>query len=502
MGSDDDIADTVASADAKAPATLERGTPVGEYEIHEKIGEGGFGAVYRAVHPVIGKDAAVKVLSPEFSAKPEMVSRFLAEARAANKIRHSGIIDIFNFGQLGDGRHYFVMELLDGVALDNFIEQKGALEPALAMSILHAVARALDAAHRQEIVHRDLKPGNIYLTFDEDGRVKPKLLDFGIAKLLGDAGAISQHRTRSGVPVGTPHYMAPEQCLGEDVDERVDIYAFGICCFECLTGEPPFAGKSFLELMNKQTTAPRPAVSERNGKLPPELDEPIQRMMAIEKSERPETVGQAYQLLEEAAVAAGLELSGTQDLTSSRAGSRRAPSLSSSRTPSHTLEVTGGGTRQSRLLLVGGVAVVAVGAYLASGSLSPADTAPPATPTATATPSAAPATATPAATTSAPPEPTTTPPPAPSTFELEVEVTPAAAKAQFFRVEEAEKTPLAVTDTSITLEGAEGVTVKLLVTAPGYRDAEREVTLGEDAELSVSLEAKVVPINPQLENPF
>src|SRR5262249_29514066 len=158
------------------------------------LGEGGFGAVYKAVHPLIGKTAAVKILNRQYSSNPQMVSRFIAEARAVNQIRHKNIIDIFSFGVLADGRQYFVMELLEGMPFDRYIDTHGRLAPEVALPILRQVARALDAAHAQQIVHRDLKPENIYLTFDEDGGVHPKLLDFGIAKLTTDASG--GHKTR------------------------------------------------------------------------------------------------------------------------------------------------------------------------------------------------------------------------------------------------------------------------------------------------------------------
>src|SRR5262249_42907069 len=185
---------------------------VGEYRTESKLGEGGFGGVYNAVHPLIGKSAAIKVLSRQFSSNPQMVSRFIAEARAVNQIRHRNIIDIFSFGQLADGRQYYVMELLDGVPFDRYLAEHKRLTLTQAAPILRGVARALDAAHGKGILHRDLKPENVYLVFDEDGGVEAKLLDFGLVKLLGDPSG--SHRTKTGTPMGTPYYMSPEQCRG------------------------------------------------------------------------------------------------------------------------------------------------------------------------------------------------------------------------------------------------------------------------------------------------
>ena len=177
------------------------GEMVGEYRIVSKLGEGGFGTVYRGEHPVIGKAVAIKVLSRQLSSSPEMVSRFIAEARAANQVRSRHIIDIFAFGALPDGRQYFVMELLDGKTLEDHLRERGRLSPSETVTILRGVARALDAAHAAGIVHRDLKPENVFLVDEEDGVVIPKLLDFGIAKLMGDA--TGSHKTRTGVPMGT-----------------------------------------------------------------------------------------------------------------------------------------------------------------------------------------------------------------------------------------------------------------------------------------------------------
>jgi serine/threonine protein kinase len=191
---------------------LAPGTMVGKFRVEAKIGEGGFGTVYRAVND-IDKVGAIKVLRLRYSADPEMVSRFKAEARAVNQIRHKNIIDIFEFGALPDGRQYYVMEYLGGMPLDEYLEQVHHLELAAALPILRGIARALDAAHGKGIAHRDLKPENVFLVNDEDRGLEPKLLDFGIAKLLHNQGEQS-HKTRTGAPIGTPYYMSPEQARG------------------------------------------------------------------------------------------------------------------------------------------------------------------------------------------------------------------------------------------------------------------------------------------------
>ena len=293
---------------------LAAGDVVGEYRIEGKLGEGGFGAVFSAVHPVIGKHAAIKVLSRQFSANPQMVSRFIAEARAVNQIRHRNIIDIFAFGQLADGRQYYVMELLDGTPFDRYLASNKRLTIAQALPILRGITRALDAAHAKGILHRDLKPENVYLVFDEDGGVEAKLLDFGLVKLLntssdgsgGAGGSGGEHKTKTGTPMGTPYYMSPEQCRGKDVDRGTDIYAFGALVFEVLTGEVPFNGDSPMDVLLKHMMEDPPFASAVCPDVPPQLDAPIRRMLAKEPSDRPASVGEALESLVAAGSAAGV----------------------------------------------------------------------------------------------------------------------------------------------------------------------------------------------------
>jgi serine/threonine-protein kinase len=290
---------------AASNADLAPGDVVGEYRVTGKLGEGGFGAVYSAEHPVIGKAAAVKVLRPELSYNRQMVSRFVAEAKAVNTIRHSNIIDIFSFGRLGDGRHYFVMELLEGLSFDEFLERHGPCDPPLLLAIVRGVARALDAAHQKGIVHRDLKPENVFLGFDEDGAPCPKLLDFGIAKLLGESP--QGHKTATGTPVGTPSYMSPEQCMGATVDHRTDVYSFGVMSFEALSGQLPFDGRTFFEIMTKQATGERPLLSSVRPALGTHFDEPLRRLMAIDPAARPGSLAEALDTLAEAARRSGYD---------------------------------------------------------------------------------------------------------------------------------------------------------------------------------------------------
>ena len=228
---------------------LRPGEEIGEYRVTARIGRGAYGTVYSAVHRLIGKKVAIKVLSASCSVRPDLVSRFLAEARAVNQIGHPNIIDIFAFCQHRDGRYFHVMELLEGGTLEAYLEGQRQLSLAEAAPILEAIARALDAAHRAGVVHRDLKPANVILHQGPGGQPLPKLLDFGVAKLIGDELPLA-HRTRTGEALGTPHYMSPEQCVGVPVDHRADLYAYGVLMYRCVTGGLPFKSRSGIELLH------------------------------------------------------------------------------------------------------------------------------------------------------------------------------------------------------------------------------------------------------------
>jgi eukaryotic-like serine/threonine-protein kinase len=288
-------------------ADLIAGQMVGEYQIEAKIGAGGFGTVYRAEQPLIGKQVAVKVLNRSYSSNPQMVSRFVAEARAVNQIRHRNIIDIFSFGVLPDKRQYFVMEYLDGMPFDEYIKSRGRLPIEEAIPILRQIAKALDAAHAAGIAHRDLKPENVFLAMDGDGAAYPKLLDFGIAKLLGES-TTSGHKTRTGTPIGTPYYMSPEQCLGKGVDHRADIYSFGVMTHEVLTGKLPFDAEEMMTVMFKQMNAEPPAMSSVCPELLHALDGPVLRMLSKKPEERPSSVAEGVESLAQAARDAGLDV--------------------------------------------------------------------------------------------------------------------------------------------------------------------------------------------------
>ena len=280
------------------------GEMAGEYRIVRKIGTGGFGTVFEAEHPVLKRKAAVKVLHANRSFDSSAVMRFIAEAQSANQIRHRHIVDIFSFGTLKNGRHFYVMDLLDGAPLDRYLKEHRVLTPQVTLPVLRPIADALDALHGAGIVHRDVKPANIFLAWETSGEVVPKLLDFGLVKLLQD----SPIQTASGVPMGTPYYMSPEQCRGEKIDARADVYAFGVICHELLTGSPPFVGDSPTAVLVAHIVSEAPSMSSRAPDLPQELDAPVLAMLAKDPAARPSSVGEAFRALEQAAARAKIEV--------------------------------------------------------------------------------------------------------------------------------------------------------------------------------------------------
>lgn len=267
---------------------------VGDYRIEAKIGEGGMGEVYSAVHPLISKRAAIKLLRREMCSDPGAVERFIDEARVVNQIGHPNLVDIFSFGQLLDGRHYLVMEWLKGESLKARLAG-GALSFDEVCAIVRPLGKALEAAHAAGVVHRDLKPDNVFLVEVRDEPPQVKLLDFGIAKLANTDHRMEQ--TRSGALVGTPKYISPEQAKGLNVDHRSDIYSLGGIMFEMLTGRAPFVANSAMEVVSKHLMETPVAPSTLVSGLPREIDALVLAMLAKEPDDRP-TMAQIQATLE------------------------------------------------------------------------------------------------------------------------------------------------------------------------------------------------------------
>jgi putative nucleotidyltransferase with HDIG domain len=243
------------------PPTLV-GQVVGGYRLVTALRSGGMGTVYYAEHTLIGRRAAVKILRPEVSRNPQVIARFLTEARAANDIRHPNVVEITDIGESGD-LHYIVMSFLEGETLGERLEREKKLDESTSVRIVRQVASALAAAHEHGIVHRDLKPENVFLLNHPDYPDYVKLLDFGIAKLIGPQNPDSPHNTVVGMIMGTPAYMSPEQCRGQaELDHRSDIYSLGIMLYEMLTGTVPFRFDSPVEVMQAHIQAnPTPPIA-------------------------------------------------------------------------------------------------------------------------------------------------------------------------------------------------------------------------------------------------
>jgi serine/threonine-protein kinase len=263
---------------------------IGAYRIERTLGRGGFGVVYVGVDEQRGRRAAIKQLLPALSSEREFVERFFREARAAASIDHPGIVEIYDVGWHTDGSAYYAMKLLDGDTLADRLRAHGMLSIAAATTIALQVAGAVAAAHARGIVHRDLKPDNIMLVRDAEagGGERAFVLDFGIAKLTADGftSSHSNNRTVTGVLLGTPLYMSPEQCRGaRDIDHRSDIYALGCIVFEMLAGRPPFPGSPG-EVVGAHQFVAAPSVSTLREDVPAELDAVIARALAKEPAAR------------------------------------------------------------------------------------------------------------------------------------------------------------------------------------------------------------------------
>jgi serine/threonine-protein kinase len=257
------------------------------YKVERRLGEGGMGAVYLAEHVVLEKTVALKVLHEDYSRRPDLVERFLHEAKAASRIRHEHVIDITDFGQTENGNVFFAMEFLEGRDLAHEIVAGGALSWPRALEVMRQLCSALQAAHDVGVVHRDLKPANIYLISRLERSDYVKVLDFGIAKLT-DLEEAGQKLTRTGMVFGTPEYMSPEQARGDKPDRRVDVYAAGCILFELLTGTVPYQGDSFMGILTKHLFDPIPDLAARMapGSVPAGLPAVLQRALAKDRNER------------------------------------------------------------------------------------------------------------------------------------------------------------------------------------------------------------------------
>lgn len=273
------------------------GEVVGEkYRLVRLLGEGGMGSVYEARHDLIGRRFAVKFLHAELAGHPEILARFRREAQAAGSLENENIAAVTDFGS-HQGAPYIVMEFLEGQDLAKVLAQTGPLSITRASQILIQVCRGLVAAHARGIVHRDLKPENLLLQTRGDGGDLVKILDFGIAKLKNN-----EHRpeaaTRTGITLGTPYYMPPEQARGQkELDERADIYALGVILYELLSGRKPHNGENYNAILYSILMQAAPRIETFRPDLPPELAAVVHRAMAADANERYSSVSELGQAL-------------------------------------------------------------------------------------------------------------------------------------------------------------------------------------------------------------
>ncbi len=300
MASPSQLAQTMApgSASATRPQEIEpqfygkgRGdalvgyTLEGKYRLDNLLGTGGMGEVYRATRLHIGDEVAIKILHPQHGMDQHAAERFRREAQLAARLKHPNVVSIYDFGLSVDGLMYLVMELVDGCSLRQIIKQQGPLTIAAAAEVTAQVCAALDEAHRRNIIHRDIKPDNIIFNSTPDG-LRIKVLDFGIAKLRDLAAS---NLTQAGSVMGTPHYMSPEQCMGEELDGRSDIYSLGVLLYEVLCGSLPFKSPTPSAVVVQHVTqAPTPLCSV-NVSIPAAVEAVVLHALEKRRDARPQT---------------------------------------------------------------------------------------------------------------------------------------------------------------------------------------------------------------------
>ncbi len=273
------------------------GTVVGQYKIESLVGSGAMGMVYRAMHQVIGKAVAIKVLKADFADDPEMVQRLVREARSVNAIRHPAIVDIFDFGTLQrTGQSYIVMDLLEGDPLDEYLKRFAPMKLKELAPFIDELLSALSAAHAVGVIHRDLKPGNVFVESKPDGQKGIKVIDFGLAKQADRAGG-SVKPTNPGTLLGTPAFMAPEQVMGAKVTPATDLYAVGGIVYQALTNHLPHEAPSAIEMLTQKMAHDPIRPRQWQPGIDEELDAWVMNLLSREPDQRMQDADEARRAL-------------------------------------------------------------------------------------------------------------------------------------------------------------------------------------------------------------
>jgi len=265
----------------------------GRYRLMRIIGAGAMGTVWSARNESTDRDFALKLMLPDAAKNSMALQRFFQEAKASGRLRHRSIVEVYDLGRIEQtpgkendpraGTPYLVMELLEGEPLDSVLRRRKTLKMGTALRLVRDVARALDVAHKQRIVHRDLKPANIYLHKTLEGTIVPKVLDFGISKLVGPTN-FDAVATSIGTVLGSPAYMSPEQAAGEtDVDGRSDVWSLGVILYKCMCGTVPFSAANYNALMMAIARNTHPPLGERVDGLPAEVETLVDRCLSKER---------------------------------------------------------------------------------------------------------------------------------------------------------------------------------------------------------------------------
>ena len=384
------------------------------YHVLKKLGEGGMGQVYLAEHVKMGRKSAVKVMNPGMVNDADAISRFNREAANASRINHPNVAGIYDFGETAEGLIYLAMEFIEGESLTSLVEKNGALPPLRAADIAKQAADGLQVAHDMGIVHRDLKPDNIMIAKNRDGSDCVKVVDFGIAKA---AGAENQKVTKTGLVVGTPEYMSPEQLAGDKLDGKSDIYSLALVAYNMLTGKLPFEGETAQESMiMRLTDDPRPlSLTKPDTSWPKEVQDVIGKALQRKKDDRYRSASefgvalwQAVEHMPKQAAAGATQMIGAMDGATAVVSAPPKTRIDASASAAAVVPapvsmapaaVTAPAASKTPMMVGGGVAVVA--AIVAAVFLSnrpaatkvadtpksePAVTAPPVTPSQTSAP--------------------------------------------------------------------------------------------------------------------